>query len=73
MTFGIEQSIDSDLFELNSTTGALAFAMPPDYENPKDEKLENIYSIKILVSDGKVSTELDISIVVKDEDDTHPE
>ena len=51
VTFALSGT-DSDLFDLNSTTGILRFLIPPDYENPADADLNHAYDLEITISDG---------------------
>ena len=48
-TGGFEQG----LFDLNATTGNLAFTHAPDFENPKDLTKENTYQVWVQVVDPK--------------------
>ena len=43
---------DSDLFDLNSSTGILRFLVPPDFEKPDDAGLNNAYDLVITITDG---------------------
>ncbi len=57
------------LFSINASSGVVAFQSPPDYENPQDEKQENIYSITVSASDGQLSSSLGIVIRVNNVDE----
>jgi len=61
--------VDSPLLSINPSSGLLAFQSPPDYENPQDNNQDNIYSISVSASDGKLSTSLGIIISVNDVDE----
>ena len=52
-----------------SSTGDLAFNISPDFENPSDYDVDNIYEITIVVGDGANEISQDLSIVVKDIED----
>jgi VCBS repeat-containing protein len=56
---------DGQLFNINSTTGALVFKSRPDYEIPKDNDSNNIYNIAVNVTDGLLVTRKDIEITVQ--------
>ena len=57
---------DEQIFTISSN-GELAFVAPPDYENPLDNDQDNGYQIIINVSDGILSTNLDVMINVLDD------
>ena len=42
---------DPQFFNIDSVSGLLSFNSSPDYESPKNSKLDNIYQITILASD----------------------
>ena len=43
---------DAAKFTIDGMTGALAFLLPPDYENPTDAGGNNTYDVTVQVSDG---------------------
>jgi hypothetical protein len=43
---------DYDLFNINSSTGAVTFKTAPNYENPTDAGGNNVYDITVTASDG---------------------
>ena len=43
---------DAARFTINPVTGALSFLAAPDYENPTDAGLDNVYNLTVQVSDG---------------------
>ena len=51
VTWSIAGGNDSDLFEINSSTGELTFKVAPDYENPTDSDNNNIYHLLIRSTD----------------------
>ena len=51
VTWSISGGSDSDLFEINSSTGELKFKVAPDYENPTDSDKNNTYSVLIRSTD----------------------
>ncbi|MDA0686157.1 MAG: hypothetical protein O3C22_04965, partial [Bacteroidetes bacterium] len=55
---------DGSLFSINSSTGALAFASAPDYENPTDNDVNNVYAITIDLTDGNGTTSHSVSVTV---------
>lgn len=58
--------VDAPLLAIGSSSGVLAFQSPVDYENPQDHDSDNIYSVNVVASDGKLSTSLGIIITVND-------
>jgi VCBS repeat-containing protein len=50
---------DNALFEINAETGHLTFITAPDFENPQDIGLDNIYDIEVQVSDEKGGSTLE--------------
>ena len=67
LSYGLTEAASSDeqLFNINSTTGALVFKSRPDYETPKDNGSNNIYNITVKVTDGLLVTSKDIEITVQ--------
>ena len=67
LSYGLAEGANSDeqLFDINSTTGALAFKSKPDYENPKDNGSDNTYNISVTASDGSIKTLKVIEITVQ--------
>jgi Ca2+-binding RTX toxin-like protein len=55
---------DAARFTINASTGALAFATAPDFENPLDTGLDNVYNLTVQVSDGMLVTAQAIAITV---------
>ena len=45
-------STDDALFTIDASTGALSFNAPPDFENPGDIGVDNVYDIEVQVEDG---------------------
>ncbi len=60
---------DSGLFSINSSSGDLVFNNAPDYENPQDTNVDNIYEVAIGASDGSSSSSLAIAIAINDIDE----
>lgn len=52
LTYSISGGDDSDLFELDSATGALRFIRNPNFESPRDGNGDNIYEVVVTVTDG---------------------
>ena len=65
LTFSIAGGPDQAAFRI-STAGALSFVEPANYEAPADSDHDNVYMVRLAVSDGTVTTTLDLSITVRD-------
>ena len=57
---------DASLLSIESSSGVLLFQSSPDFENPRDSNIDNIYQVTIVASDGQLSTSLGITISVND-------
>ena len=69
VTFGIVGGADQDKLTINSFTGALNLIALPDFENPTDANHDNIYEVKVAVSDGTNLTQQTIAVTVTDTND----
>jgi len=63
LTFSLSGGADRALFSI-MPGGALSFAQPPDFEDPRDADANNIYLVQVAVSDGTTSTTLDLAVTV---------
>ena len=59
--------LDASKFSISSS-GALSFATAPDYENPSDNGLNNVFNVSVTASDGSSSSS--VSLVISLSDDT---
>ena len=66
LTYGLAGGADANLFNINSSTGAVTFKALPDFERPKDAGTNNVYDITIRASDGLLFAENDAAITVTD-------
>lgn len=64
LTYSLLQSEDADFFTLDTANGALAFKASPNFENPMDANLDNIYNLSISVTDGSLSDHLTLGVKV---------
>ncbi|MGV8992415.1 MAG: DUF2341 domain-containing protein [Thiobacillus sp.] len=66
LTYSIVGGVNADKFAIDSSTGALRFISPPDYENPQGGASNNsiIYDVTVGVSDGIATTTQALSIIV---------
>ena len=69
LTFSLTNSTDSNLFTLDSTSGVLAFASAPDFENPADNNADNTYELELSVFDGANTTTQSVSVTVTNIDE----
>ena len=56
---------DSHLFKISGTK--LSFNSAPDFENPEDSNLNNVYRILLLINDGYVVTKTNLLVRVLDQ------
>ena len=66
VVYSLEGGDDVSKFTINSATGELRFIASPDYENPTDSDLNNIYNVQIGISDGTLVT-ANFTVEVTDE------
>jgi len=59
--------LDASKFSISSS-GSLSFASAPDYENPSDNGLNNVFNVSVTASDGSSSSS--VSLVISLSDDT---
>ena len=65
--------IDAGLFTINASTGVLAFANAPNFENPTDANKDGDYLVTVQVSDGHGGLDTqDLMIHVTDANDSTP-
>ena len=55
---------DDDEFSISG--GVLSFAERPNYEGPSDTGSNNVYDVRVTVSDGTFTDSLDVSVTVND-------
>jgi hypothetical protein len=66
ITYGLNQTGDWNLFNINSTTGAVTFKTAPNYESPTDAGANNVYDITVTASDSSLTTSKAVAITVTD-------
>jgi hypothetical protein len=64
LTFSISGGADADKFTINNSTGVLAFASAPDFEQPTDVGANNVYDVTVQVSDGSHTDSQAIAVAV---------
>jgi hypothetical protein len=65
LSYTISGGPDAALLQI-TTTGALSFRNPVDFEAPTDANFDNIYTVEIAVSDGKASAKQLVDITITD-------
>jgi Ca2+-binding RTX toxin-like protein len=66
LSYSISGGADAGLFTINSSTGALSFASPRDFETPADADRNNVYEVTVQVSDGESGSDnQSISVTVE--------
>ncbi len=70
LTYSISGGADAAQFTIDASTGALSFATAPDREAPTDADSDNVYEVRVQVSDGAGGTDTqDISVTVTNVND----
>ncbi len=69
LSYSISGGSDNSLFTIDSETGVLSFNTAPDYENPRDSDLDNVYELEVAVSDGSNTQTRNLLITVDDVND----
>ena len=57
---------DGDLFNFDSSDGALSFKSAPDFEDPQDSGKNNEYLVNVNASDGEKTGTLSLTVTVTD-------
>jgi hypothetical protein len=70
--YSISGGADAARFSINSNSGALSFTASADFENPADADLDNVYQVRVQVSDGTLADTQDLSITVTAVNDNAP-
>ncbi|SFB14352.1 Calx-beta domain-containing protein [Poseidonocella pacifica] len=73
LVFSIADGGDGELFDINSSTGAISFRNAPDFEAPLDTGGDNTYAFAVAVTDGTAVVTQAVQVSVTDVDDTGPE
>ena len=73
ISFALSGGDDVDFFQLDSTSGALAFHTPVDYEIPQDSDADNVYQLNITAADelGN-SAQLELAVSLSNINDNPP-
>ena len=66
ITYSIVDGADQSKFSIDPSSGELQFISTPDYETPLDSDGDNVYELRLAISDG-TSVEADFTVTVTDE------
>ena len=66
ITYSIVGGADQSKFSIDPSSGVLQFVDVPDYEVPVDSDGDNVYELRLAISDG-TSVEADFTVTVTDE------
>ena len=73
INYTITGGADAAKFSLNLTSGALSFLAAPDFENPTDAGLNNVYEVEVTANDGNGGTDVQlISVTITPVNDNTP-
>ena len=64
LTYSIIGGADAAKFTINATTGVLTFVAAPNFEAPTDVGANNVYDVKVQVSDGTLTDTQAIAVTV---------
>lgn len=70
LTYSLAGGADDLLFSLNPTTGALDFLAGPNFESPQDTNHNNVYEVRVSVSDGTNSVTQPVTVTVTNVDES---
>jgi hypothetical protein len=72
LSYSISGGADQARFQINLSTGALAFLAAPNFEAPADSDGNNTYVVQVQVSDGELTDTQTITVRVTDANDIAP-
>ena len=64
INYSISGGADAARFNVNPSTGALAFISAPDFEAPADSNADNVYTVWVRASDGGLADEQTFTVTV---------
>ncbi len=70
LSYSLAGGVDSSSFNLNSSSGALSFKSPMDYETKADANGDNVYEVTVQASDGFLIDTQQIAVTVTDANDS---
>ena len=68
VTWSLNGGVDESKFNIDNSSGKLSFKSAPDYENPTDVGIDNIYNVVVNSTDlaGNISEDFPIEVEVLD-------
>jgi predicted outer membrane repeat protein len=66
LTFSLVGGADQSNFLVDASSGVLSFKTAPDFSNPGDADGNNLYEVKVGVTDSVLSVELVLEVTVED-------
>ena len=72
LVYSLAGGADAAHFVLDASTGVLSFAVAPDHEAPLDADADNLYDLVVQVSDGVLTAQKQLSVLVNDVNDNPP-
>ena len=66
LSYSILLGGDANAFNVNISSGELSFVSPPDYENPNDSNLDNVYQLIVQATDGENNATMNLNVEVLD-------
>lgn len=69
ISFAIVGGADAALFAIDAATGALSLVSAPDYEVAADANGDNVYELVVRASDGSLSSDRAIAVIVENTDE----
>lgn len=70
--FAISGGDDASLFRIDSATGILSFKSAPDFEAPADRGTDNVYDVRVTVSNGVETASQNMAVAVSDVAEAFP-
>jgi hypothetical protein len=67
LSYSVVGGADQARFQINATTGALAFITAPNFEAPTDAGANNSYEVQVRASDGTLFDDQTLTVNVTDE------
>ena len=64
LTYSITGGADASKFQIDASTGALAFINKPNFEAPADAGADNVYNVTVTASDGTLTDSQQLEVTV---------
>jgi len=67
VTYSLGTNFDDFFFTINATTGVLSFSFSPDFEDPLDQNVDNVFEVEVIATDGSgLTSSQTVSVAVND-------